>query len=147
MKKKIVLLILACVITAILYFNFSIVFVSGNSMLPTYKNNSILVICKTCKNIKRNDVIVFSRNNIDIYVKRVIGTPNQTIYCKNKTIYINGKQIDDKFQSSTNDFENFILNSDEYFVLGDNRMESNDSRTFGQINKDQIVGKVIFKIK
>lgn len=147
MKKKIMLLFLVCIITTMLYFNFSIVFVSGNSMLPTYENNSILVICKTCRDIKRNDVIVFSRNNIDIYVKRVIGTPNQTIYCKDKIIYINDKHINDTFQSSTNNFENITLGSDEYFVLGDNRIKSSDSRIFGPINENKIIGKVIFKIK
>ena len=75
------------------------------------------------------------------YIKRVIGLPGETISCENNTIYVNSRKIDDKFGSGvTSDFKKITLGKDEYFVLGDNRENSLDSRYYGPFKKKEIKG-------
>ena len=116
-------------------------------MSPTYQNGSILIINKNYKEINRNDIIVFKKNSYDIYIKRVIGLPNETIYCENRNIYINDISIKDNFGNTTDNFKKVALKNNQYFVVGDNRNKSNDSRTIGFISKKEIIGKIIFQIK
>lgn len=144
---KFIIIFIIGIIAIILYNNFSIIFVKGDSMSPTYQNGSILIINKNYKEINRNDIIVFKKNSYDIYIKRVIGLPNETIYCENRNIYINDISIKDNFGNTTDNFKKVTLKNNQYFVLGDNRNKSNDSRTIGFISKNEIIGKIIFQIK
>lgn len=144
---KFIIIFIIGIIAIILYTNFSIIFVKGDSMSPTYQNGSILIINKNYKEINRNDIIVFKKNSYDIYIKRVIGLPNETIYCENRNIYINDISIKDNFGNTTDNFKKVTLKNNQYFVLGDNRNKSNDSRTIGFISKNEIIGKIIFQIK
>ena len=144
---KFIIIFIIGIIAIILYNNFSIIFVKGDSMSPTYQNGSILIINKNYKEINRNDIIVFKKNSYDIYIKRVIGLPNETIYCENRNIYINDISIKDNFGNTTDNFKKVALKNNQYFVVGDNRNKSNDSRTIGFISKKEIIGKIIFQIK
>lgn len=144
---KFIIIFIIGIVGIILYNNFSIIFIKGDSMSPTYQNGSILIINKKYKKINRNDIIVFKKNNYDIYIKRVIGLPNETIYCENQNVYINDTPINDIFRNTTDNFKKVTLKNNEFFVLGDNRNKSNDSRTIGAIPKNEIIGKVIFQIK
>lgn len=126
--------------------------VSGNSMTPTYKNGNVILIQKFYEQIERNDVVVFTAGN-GIFkrsiVKRIIGLPYDEIIIKNGCVYINGKLFDDDLISQPivnagMAAEKLILLEGEYFVLGDNRNESIDSRneSIGIIKETQIIGKV-----
>ena len=75
-------------------------------------------------------------------IKRVIGLPGETIEYNNGKLYINNKVVEDKYNDGTTfDFKKVVLGEDEYFVLGDNRAVSIDSRRLGPIPKKDILGK------
>ena len=121
--------------------------VDGDSMNKTFKNGDILILYKLSK-IKRFDVIVLheEKDNEKI-IKRVIGMPGDTVAIKVGEIYINDEKIDDEYAyGMTTDYERITLKSDEYFILGDNRLISKDSRYFGPIKEKEIKGKVVFRI-
>lgn len=121
--------------------------VDGDSMNKTFKNGDILILYKLSK-IKRFDVIVLheEKDNEKI-IKRVIGMPGDTVAIKDGEIYINDEKIDDEYAyGMTTDYDRITLKSDEYFILGDNRLISKDSRYFGPIKEKEIKGKVIFRI-
>lgn len=125
--------------------------VSGESMNHTLQHNDRSLIYKS-KHVNRFDIIIFNTNNLTgedkQYVKRVVGLPGETITYKGHQLFINQSKIDEPFdirdQQLTGDFS-FTLADDEYFVLGDNRGNSTDSRHLGGINKDDIVGKMIYR--
>ena len=118
-------------------------------MSPTLKNGNIVLIQKYNLNLKNNDIIVIKKDN-NIIIKRLIGIPNDTIRM-DKYVYVNDKKFDEIIiEKNIGDisFEKTIkLTKDEYFVLGDNRQNSIDSRfeEIGIIKKDEIIGKVLFK--
>ncbi len=135
--------------------------VEGKSMEPTLENGNKLIVNKISYQIgelNRFDVIVFHHNKEEDFVKRIIGLPGDKIEYQNDELYINGekiaepyleKQRDEAFGSRlTGDFTLLELRGvetvpeGELFVLGDNRLESWDSRHFGFISMDQVVGKV-----
>lgn len=128
--------------------------VDGASMEPTLYNNNYVLVNKldyTLNGLNRFDIIVIKYNNRKI-VKRVIGLPFEYVNYKNNKLYINNKQIKETFNKS--DISDFNLESigylkipgDKYFVVGDNRENSLDSRSIGLISKEDIIGKVCFRI-
>ena len=127
--------------------------VEGKSMYSSLDDGEILLLKKYDKNYKRFDVIVFKNNN-DKLIKRIIGLPGEKLEYKNNKLYINGRYIKEPFlknNQTTYDFELKELGykkipKDHYFVLGDNRTNSTDSRMIGLINKNKISGKTNFII-
>lgn len=128
--------------------------VDGSSMKPTLSNNNLVILNKLdyrLNDIKRFDVVVVDIKTEKI-IKRVIGLPGDTVSYKNKTLYINGKKVEENF-THTNDTRDFKLGDigyqkipgDKYFVVGDNRNNSMDSRMIGLVDKDQILGSVSFR--
>ena len=91
--------------------------------------------------IDRFDIVVVKTDNNRI-IKRVIGLPGESVMYEDGKLYINGKYVEDSYSlSETKDFDNIVLKEDEYFVLGDNREVSKDSRMIGPVKKEQILGK------
>lgn len=124
--------------------------VNGSSMSTTLKDGDIMILNKIGikSGIDRFDIVVVKTDN-NYLIKRVIGLPNETISYQDEKLYINGKVIEDKYNLNyTEDFEPVKLGSDEYFVMGDNRSISKDSRVseVGPIKKDKILGKTNFII-
>jgi len=116
-------------------------------MLPTFTDGELLLTEKVSYYFgkpQRGDVIVFEAPNsqrVD-FIKRIIALPDETITIEDGSIFINRhKLIEDYIDSSTLGNLSFSLNSDEYFVLGDNRNSSSDSRTFGPVKKSSFRGR------
>lgn len=132
--------------------------VMGTSMYPTLVEGDQLVVEKVSYRFtepKRFDIIVFPypEDPSVHYIKRIIGLPGETVQISGETIYINGEVLEEDFGTSAMGTagvaENPItLGEDEYFVLGDNRDVSKDSRykVVGNIHKDDITGKAWFRI-
>ena len=122
--------------------------VNGNSMYPTLKNNDIMILNKISyyfKNIERFDIVVVKYEEHYI-IKRVIGLPGEVVEYKDNKLYIDGRKIKDRYNSVNQ--EDFIknLDKDEYFVMGDNRGDSLDSRIVRPIDKKDIMGNSEFMI-
>lgn len=120
--------------------------VNGKSMNNTLKDGDIMILdiigYRTSK-LKRFDIAVVD-NGKDYLIKRVIALPGEEIEYKDNKLYINGKLIKDKYgNGKTNDFK-VKVDKNSYFVLGDNREDSLDSRYYGAFNKKNILGKTSF---
>jgi signal peptidase I len=132
--------------------------VSGSSMVPTFENGNYLIVDKISYKFKeptRADVIVFRYPNdkTKFFIKRIIGLPGETIDINGSIVTIVNKMNPDGFildQSYIkNQAENKIhltLKGDEYFVMGDNRSGSSDSRYWGPLKKDLITGKAFLRL-
>lgn len=133
--------------------------IKGSSMESNlYHGENVLVekVSKHFKDFERFDIIVFypyGKGTEEYYIKRVIGLPGEEIQIKDSTIYINGEVLEEDYGKDPMETggiaeEPIILGEDEYFVLGDNRLISQDSRSeaVGPVSKDKIAGKVLVRI-
>ena len=146
-KELLPYIIIIVVILIIRIFIMTPVTVSGPSMEETLYTNDIMILNKLNKNnIKRYDIVVVNHKN-DRLVKRLIALPNETIKCENGIIYIDGEEKSNEYGYGNNmDFDEVKLGENEYFVIGDNRGNSFDSRFFGPVKKDDILGTTDFII-
>lgn len=124
--------------------------VVGPSMEPNLYNGNILLvdqITSKFNDYQRFDVIAFIHSP-SYLIKRVIGLPGETIQYIDNKLYINGKIVTFEFETNgeTADFGPVIVPENKYYVLGDNRIDSTDSRVFGAIDRNKIVGKAFFVI-
>ena len=122
--------------------------VNGASMDDTLQDGDIMVLniisLKTSK-IKRFDIVVIKEDN-ELIIKRVIGLPGEEVEYKNNVLYINGEVVEDPYgTNSTTDFKS-VVGENEYFVLGDNREVSKDSRMLGTFTIDEIKGKTKYVV-
>lgn len=130
--------------------------VIGISMEPTLCNGQEVFINKVSYLLfapRRGDVVVFQPNgneNSHYYVKRVIGLPGETVHISNGKIYIDGNLLDeydlDKIETAGLAENPYLLADDEFFVIGDNINNSEDSRSgnIGAVHRDHIVGRAWF---
>ena len=115
------------------------VVVDGPSMQPTLKGGELMILNKR-SSINRFD------GKEDI-IKRVIALPGETIVCEDGKIYVNDHLQEEEYsKGKTSDFEKVTLKDDEYFVLGDNRTNSADSRLYGPFNSKKVKGRANFVI-
>ena len=135
--------------------------VIGDSMEPTISNGQSVVINRLSIKIlspKAGDIVVFLPNgnvNSHYYVKRVVASPGDTVQITDGILYVNGEQAEedsdtyDKMEDAGIAANSIKLGSGEYFVLGDNRNSSEDSRSanIGIVKQSMIVGKAWFKLK
>ncbi len=147
-----VLTLVAAVAVLIATLILPVLQIEGTSMEPTLANGDIVLLTKTT-NFKRSELCGFSWNN-KLLIKRVIGVPGDWIEIDTDgTVYLNGEKLDEPYAEQLAvgecDLEfPFQVPQEEYFVLGDMRESSIDSRNtlIGCVAKDQIVGKVFFRI-
>lgn len=121
--------------------------IEGNSMLPTYQNGSLVLLSSSNSEISRTDVVVFSIQEPKYFrVGRVIGLPGERVEVIGEDIHINGKPLDESAYwgvEAVTHMDGFVvLKENEYFILGDNRGNSDDSRVIGPITKEQITGEI-----
>lgn len=148
-KTIVVSLLLVVFVTNFVFFPIKIV---GHSMDHTLNDGDYgftFIFNKWINNFKRFDIVTVKLDNADsYYVKRLVGLPGDEIKFSDNVLYINGVKQEEKYldkEQITNDFE-IKLKDDEYFVLGDNRLNSLDGRYFGPIKKHNIKssGIIIF---
>lgn len=159
------------IIIPIRIFLFQPFFVEGSSMEPNFYDNEYLIIyehgykqvgfrdwtlLKPSKELHRGEVVVFHPpvSEKKYYIKRVIGLPGESLAIVGGHVVIytqqqpNGQVLAEPYVSpdaELMDMPKIALSEDEYFVMGDNRMFSFDSRNFGPIHKDKVIGKVILR--
>lgn len=120
--------------------------VVGVSMQPSYfTGDSLLVSRVSLPN--RGDIVTFTKKN-NSYIKRVIGIPGDTVIVCNSNVYVNGNKVVEDYIKDKVFGGNckYILNKGEYFVMGDNRNYSKDSRDFGVVYKAEILGTKIIDL-
>lgn len=132
--------------------------VNGDSMNVTLENGDNLIVDKLSyrfKDPERFDIIVFPYQYQEktYYIKRIIGMPGESVQIIDGMVYIDGEMLDESYGKEVMEYagvasETIELGEDEYFVLGDNRNNSSDSRdpSVGNIHEDQIIGKAFLRI-
>lgn len=161
MKNAVVWMLEIAIVLAIafvfVYYIGSRTSVVGQSMAPTLENKQEILVNRFIYSIsdpKPNDIVVFLPNGNEkahYYVKRVIGVPGDTVQIKDGAVYVNGELFEEKVETAAIldaelASEKIVLEEDEYFVLGDNRNNSEDSRyaNIGNVKKEYMIGKAWF---
>jgi signal peptidase I len=154
------LMICSLVFAVVYVFIGQLLEVEGNSMFPTYHDGERMIaekISMRYKEIKRGEVVIFQHPGYSekhLLIKRVIGLPGETFEMKDGFVYINDEKPDEPYIQNnilTQEIKGGILKEnvkytlepDSYILLGDNREQSTDSRYFGPIGKDKIVGRAM----
>lgn len=147
--------IFACVYLFIAQFHK----VQGNSMVPTLHTEDYLITEKVSyrfRNPKAGEIIILQnpRNESQDFIKRIIAVPGDTIKISNNIVYLNGQSLPENYlpvgtitRSGAFLTENSLVKvaSNQYFVFGDNRAHSSDSRDWGPVTKEEIVGRAFFR--
>jgi signal peptidase I len=148
-ESVIIAVVLALVIR---FFLFEPFYIPSGSMEPTLQVQDKIIVNKLVYRFKepaRGDIIVFELPMLEPdldYIKRVIGLPGETLEIKDSTVYINGQPLEEDYLPSDLRFMDFgpiTIPDDSYFMLGDNRNNSQDSRIWGTLSKDHIIGKAV----
>ena len=146
------------IVILIKMFVLDVTLVSGKSMLNTLHDGDLIFVNKLEKYMggyKRKDIVILDAPDEygKIYIKRIVGLPNDTIELKDNKVYLNGKKLDETYTSTDQTLQSgfeskWTLGEGQYFVMGDNRLPkaSNDSRAFGPIYEDSIIGHAFLRI-
>lgn len=133
--------------------------VSGRSMVPTFMDGDYIFTDKITYRLKEpthGDIIVLKnpRDETQDFIKRIIALPGDIVKIENNSIYVNGMKLNETYlpQNTTTQGGSFLreggevkVGPNQYFVIGDNRNHSSDSREWGSITKEEIIGKVFFR--
>lgn len=132
--------------------------VSGSSMVPTFKNGEYLIVDEISYRLSdptRDDVVIFRypKDPKKFFIKRIIGLPNETVDIKGNEITITNKEHPEGFSLSqpfvknmASNVTHFELGKDEYFVMGDNRSASSDSRYWGAVPRNLMIGRAFLRL-
>ena len=137
-------------------FVFSIQKVEGASMQPALKAGDFILINKLARDFKVGDIVVSAENNVSKtrLVKRIMALPNSKIYVDDYAVFINDQPVSLELQALANWDKNkyecryseiYETKNEEYFLMGDNRCNSEDSRSLGPFIKKDIIGKLVYK--
>ena len=152
----IVVIVLAMFLVQYMGVNYNVI---GHSMEPEFAVGDTLLVNRIAYKVgkpRRFDVALFhsEKNDSQIYLKRVIGLPGETIQIQNGEVYIDGKILDRGEDAEVINLpgiadEPVVLGKDEYFVIGDNSDSSEDSRfsNIGNINRKNMIGKIWFRFQ
>lgn len=128
--------------------------VSGASMEPNFHNGEYLIIDELTYEFRppeRGEVVVFRYplNPSEFFIKRIVGLPKETVEIENGKISVNGAAFEEPYLENslkTAPDIKIILDEGEYFVLGDNRPHSSDSRLWGALPKNKIMGRALLRL-
>jgi signal peptidase I len=157
MKIAAVTAVVALIVREFVFANY---IVYGQSMMPTIKDGERIIVNKIdyeWREPERFDLIIFHADEESDYIKRIIGLPGDDIYYENDALYVNGEEVEEDFLEEnrsengpeifTDDFtlqdltDELVVPEDHFFVMGDNRKNSIDSRQIGFVPEEEIVGK------
>ena len=148
-SRILTIIIIVCIF---IFGIFGVYRMNGKSMFPSFKDGSLLLFYRLDHSYTRGDVVVVKRDN-RYQVYRITGISGDSISIVNNILFINGYQENtvtfyDTEENSSKKIEYpYKVIQDEFFVTNDYRNDSNDSRKFGSISKDEIVGRVIFQVQ
>ena len=132
--------------------------VSGSSMVPTFQDGQYLIVDEISYRLgtpERGDVVIFRypKDPSKFFIKRIIGLPNETVDVDGNEITItsdvhpDGMKLPQPYlRTVSNTHDHMVLGSDEYFVMGDNRPGSSDSRVWGPVERKFIIGKAFLRL-
>ncbi len=147
------LLVSLAISAFIIIFLYQPVKVEGTSMMPGLEDQERIFVNKFVyrwEPIQRGDIVVFRypRDTSKSYIKRVIGVAGDRIRIESGQVYVNGGALDEDYVPSdyadARSYGEIVVPANSYFVLGDHRSMSNDSRDFGTVNERYIYGKAVF---
>ena len=125
------------------------------SMRPNFDEGQFVLVNKLAYRIgeaDRGDVVVFHNpnNTQEDYIKRVVGLPGDMVEIRERSVYINGERLDEPYTNSGTSPQsvspNIVVSPNHLFVMGDNRDNSRDSRSFGELEEDLVVGKAWIRV-
>ncbi len=144
-------LLLALILVLIINTISTRIRVEGFSMEPTYHNNNYIVVSKMTykfKEVSRGDVIIFEYPIApeEDFIKRVIGLPGDTVEVANGNVILNGNILVEDYivAAPVREYPSFTVPDGTLFVMGDNRNNSSDSRTWGPLPIENVIGRTIF---
>lgn len=123
--------------------------VDGESMMPTLKSDQTVLYLRLSGELSKGDIVAIKMPSGDKYVKRVIGIEGDTIDIKDGRVYRNGRRLSEAYvRGRTEAYRGvtypYTVESGKVFVMGDNREDSVDSRTFGAVIEEDIKGRILF---
>ncbi len=142
------------IVVVVKHFLFQPFYVKGASMEPNYEDHEYLIIDELTYRFReptRGEVVVFHYPNdpSQYFIKRVIGLPGETVVVDDDGVMVNGQRLNESVYLSSDVLTvgdtDVTLGADQYFVMGDNRPSSLDSRIFGPIERSRIVGRTWFR--
>jgi signal peptidase I len=150
---------LALALYLVIQYAVQTVHVLGSSMYATLENNDLLVASKISYKLhppQRGDIVIFKPPDPDVrdFIKRVIAVPGDRLRIDHGVVYINGEVLHEPYLPEKWTYNNtwpatgqdYVIPTDHYFVMGDNRNHSSDSRVFGPIDASSILGKAEIRI-
>ncbi len=142
-------------LTAILIVIFVVqpVKVEGTSMEPRFEAQDRILVNKFVyyfSEVERGDIVVFwyPKDQTKSFIKRAIGLPGETVEMRSGVVYLNGEELSEPYLPTESDYRSFplqVVPPDHYFVLGDHRTSSNDSRDWGFVPGQNIFGEAVFR--
>lgn len=152
-RDTIKVIICILLILFLLQYVFSVTKVVGSSMFPTLQDEELLVLNKVkyrFQDVKRGDIISLKYADTKYLIKRVVGLPGESVVIQDSCLYINNEKLEEAYISKDLKYKDFslqdlgysVIPQDKYLVLGDNRVNSLDSREIGLVSKEDIIGKV-----
>ena len=152
LQDSLFFIILIIAIICVFRFCIGISFVEGDSMSPTLMDGDFILYNRMVREYEKGDIVSIRVASGDYYIKRVIGVGGDVIDIDGGKVYVNGELQDESWAyGETLEQEGVILypytvTEGSYFVLGDNRTVSKDSRAFGEVSERQVRGKVILQV-
>jgi len=142
-------IVLAAIIWLVVNFATARFVVDGSSMEPNFHSGQLLIVNRLAYRfgaLERGDVIVFRfpGNTTDDYIKRIVGLPGEQIAIRDGKVYVNDQLLDEPYLDPNTVLPyggEWVVPADSYFVMGDNRAHSSDSRSWGPLGKEFVIGK------
>lgn len=148
MTEIIAYVLITPIIVYMLFFGQNIA-VDGQSMNPTFNNFDRLVASRSTKQLDKGDIVIVESSLLnERIIKRIIGESGDTIEMRNNRLFVNGEELQESYLTEEmigNENFKVTVSDKAYWIMGDNRNKSGDSRMIGEVPIEEITGEVLFK--